>query len=102
MKTNFRFTETRKYERDGNYMIAHGWTQSTGQSGAFVYTPPNGWAYDMRYTDEFDHMGSHGGCPSCHMVLVHLISIDPAASEGIPTAAYIWMAVLVGLYVMLK
>lgn len=70
------FTETVLYEVDGEYMIAQGWTQSTGQVGRFKYNPPEGWEFDKRYTDIRGAIGSHGGCHDCLMTLVHLISID--------------------------
>ena len=71
------FTEAVKCEMDGEYKIAQGWTQSTGQSGNYIYYPPDGWKYDHRFSDIEGTIGSHGGCSYCIMTLVHLITIDP-------------------------
>ena len=71
------FTETLLCEVDGEYRIAHGWTQSTGQTGRYHYKPEEGWKFDPRYSDISGLIGSHGGCHDCIMTLVHLISIDP-------------------------
>ena len=75
------FTETVKCEMDGEYKIAQGWTQSTGQSGYFIYHPPNGWEYDTIYSDIGGPIGSHGGCSDCLMTLVHLITVDPVSVD---------------------
>jgi len=71
------FTEPVKCEVDGDHIIAWGWTQSTGQSGGYPYTLPSGWKFDPRYSDERGSVGSHGGCSSCIMTLVHLITTEP-------------------------
>lgn len=71
------FSELVACEMDGDYKIAQGWTQSTGQGGRFPYTLHEGWIFDTRYSDiEDPSLGTHGGCPDCIMTLVHLISID--------------------------
>lgn len=70
------FTETVACEMDGEYKIAHGWTQSTGQIGRYHYKPEEGWKFDQRYSDIRGLIGSHGGCHDCIMTLVHLITID--------------------------
>ena len=71
------FTETVLCEVDGEYKIAHGWTQSTGQTGRYHYKPEQGWKFDPRYSDIRGLIGSHEGCHDCIMTLVHLITIDP-------------------------
>lgn len=38
----FHFTETVKYEREGNNTIAWGWTESIGNSVLHGYAPPRG------------------------------------------------------------
>ena len=73
------FTEMEYCYREGDYLKAHGWTESTGQSGMFPYTPPAGWEYDPAFEDIRDPiLGSHGGCPNCTMTLVHLQKIAPS------------------------
>jgi hypothetical protein len=71
------FSELVACEMDGEYKIAQGWTQSTGQEDPWKYIPPTGWQYDMRYSDIGGALGSHGGCPDCIMTLVHIITVDP-------------------------
>ena len=66
------FTELVKCFEEDSYKKAWGWTMSTGQGGAFPYTPPSPWTYDPNYSDEHGPMGSHGGCSDCIMTLVHL------------------------------
>ena len=73
------FSETVLCEMDGEYKIAQGWTQSTGQDGRYPYNPPMGWEFDLRYSDIRGMIGSHGGCQSCIMTLVHLITVEPIA-----------------------
>ena len=85
------FTETKLFEIDGEYMIAHGWTQSSGQTGRYHYKPPEGWQFDPRYSDIRGLIGSHGGCHDCLMTLVHLITIDPVyvpPPEELPPKEY--------------
>ena len=74
MTTCPSFTESVKCTADGDHTIAWGWTTSTGQWGSFPYTPPTGWKFDPRYSDERGPTGSHGGCRTCIMTLVHLIT----------------------------
>jgi len=71
------FRESVKCESDGDYTIAWGWNESTGQGGDYPYVPPTGWKFDPRYSDERGPIGSHGGCSSCIMTLVHLITTEP-------------------------
>ena len=66
------FTELVNCYEEGGYMKAHGWTQSTGHSGAFIYHPPSPWEYDPSFSDTGGGIGTHGGCPNCIMTLVHL------------------------------
>lgn len=84
-----RFSEMVKCEMYGEYKIAQGWTQSTGQDDPWKYTVPAGWKFDQRYSDIGGAMGSHGGCYNCIMTLVHLITVDPVfidLCEGINCA----------------
>lgn len=67
------FTELVKCYTENGYKKAWGWTVSTGQTGSYPYTPPSPYEYDHDYEDETDtRLGTHGGCPSCIMTLIHL------------------------------
>ena len=98
------FSELVKCEMDGEYKIAQGWTQSTGQNGEFLYTLPTGWKFDQRYTDVDGYIGSHGGCSSCIMTLVHLITVDPVDDITIPEPARSLpiIILIIGSYILYK
>lgn len=95
------FSELVECYREDGYLKAHGWTTSTGQSDPWRYTVPSGWEFDPAFEDITGEVGSHGGCSSCIMTLVHLrkLSAEPEPSK-IP-----WLMigiVLIGLYLYLK
>ena len=69
------FSEVVRCGIEDDHRIAHGWTQSTGQSSGRPYTPPGGWMFDPKYPDVGGLIGSHGGCAECIMTLVHLREI---------------------------
>lgn len=84
------FSELVKCYEEGGYKKAWGWLTSTGQGGAWPYTPPSPWEYDPNYSDESGPIGSHGGCSYCIMTLVYLrkLIMNPTITiESIPAGA---------------
>lgn len=85
------FTELVKCYEEGVYKKAWGWTESTGQDGPFPYHPTSPWEYDPDYPDENGGIGSHGGCPGCIMMMVHLqkviIGMKTITFESVPAGA---------------
>lgn len=101
-----RIKEVVKHEMEGGYTVVHGWTESFGRDKQrpYLHHLSRGWEWDTRYADE--RGGGHGGCPSCVMTLIHLISTEP---ESIPTPVQErstpWLyiaAAAIGLYVLIK
>ena len=67
--SEFHFTEIVENHLP-EYII--GWAEATC-SGYYNYVPPTGYS---RVSCEYGDMGSHGGCPSCFMVLVRCDKIS--------------------------
>lgn len=95
------FSEVARCGTEDGHRIAHGWTQSTGQSGAWAYTLPIGWAFDPKYPDIRGAIGSHGGCSSCIMTLVHLREIVEAPAATTPNAITV-AAAIIAAYLILR
>ena len=95
------FTEQVMCYRDGDYLKAHGWTESTGQTREFPYTPPDGWEYDPAFEDIYGSIGSHGGCTNCFMTLVHLRKLYDE-TEPAKTPWLLLALLLIGLYIYLR
>ena len=67
------FTEVVRCEQVGEYFYAVGWTMSLGIGAeAYPYVMPLYWEADPNEVDVRGGIGSHGGCPSCAMTLVHI------------------------------
>ena len=66
------FSELVKCSIEEGYKLAWGWTASSGQGGGYPYKPPSPWEFDPNYSDEGGIVGSHGGCSTCAMTLIHL------------------------------
>jgi len=84
-KDKFGFTELVECKKEGGYLKVSGWTMSTGRSGKYKINPPTGWEFDPDKSDVRGPVGSHGGCPSCVMTLVHYRKkLEPEQGETTP------------------